>query len=88
MIYSIRSFYRTKKNEGIMLILSAKLPNGTFSSLRAYVPFSAKYEDSSTAEIVLPIGGKAGHACVNIYAEKQFEEKPQNNSDFSDEYPF
>lgn len=69
-LYTIRSWYEAKKKTGLILMASANL-NGRWESVKIYVPYNSRYEDSPTSR--KPAPGHTG-AMVIIPTEKVFEE--------------
>lgn len=70
-LYTIRNWYKAKSGKGICLTASANI-NGKWSSVKIYVPYESRYEESATTR--LPTPGTQG-AIVVIPTEKVFNEE-------------
>lgn len=73
LLFTIRNWYENKSKTGVMLTLTAKDNKGEYHSIKAYVPYNSRYDNSPKAEKLLQINQQAAMARISVFTEKQFD---------------
>lgn len=95
-LFTIRSFARTEKGNGVILNASARSNDG-WQNVRIYVPFSVNVteEHADDAQAVIRTGKLSGRPVCTVFIVQEWKRKPrqaaqpaEESSDDGDGIPF
>ena len=87
-LFTIRSFTRTEKGNGVILNASAHTNDG-WQNVRIYVPFSVTVteEHADDAQAVIRTGKLSGRPVCTVFIVQERERKPRQAAQPAEESP-